>query len=129
MAANERQCHFCGTIVHDGRAESGASTADWCDISGDFGCERSPLTDEDGAGPHAVTPEERDAQLAEATRTAPMVYIFKLIDSGWYVRCVRPRGPSNLEIHQALAYQHGQFYGPYPTLQAATVAHKLQGHC
>ena len=52
------RCRWCGLKVVDGRVESGAineqgeSEVDWMTEAGDFGCDRSPETSEDGVGSH-----------------------------------------------------------------------------
>lgn len=50
----ERRCRFCGMSIYDLRlAEDPTSTVpDWATWGGDFGCEGSPNTNEDGVGSH-----------------------------------------------------------------------------
>ena len=53
-------CVWCGEYVTDQRAESGANFHDW-GVDGDFGCDRNPITGDDGCGGH-MRPGDRDWQ-------------------------------------------------------------------
>lgn len=49
-------CTNCGQVVRDGKEESGftGDGPDWCTADGDFGCDYSPDTNENGVGNHTI---------------------------------------------------------------------------
>ena len=57
-------CVWCGEYVTDGAHISGApvGVTDWM-IDGDFGCEDSPLTGDDGTGSHRVLADIRQMAI------------------------------------------------------------------
>ena len=55
--AKPERCIYCEEIIEDGREESGAEGVDWMTPDGDFGCDASPGTGEDGSGDHATAQE------------------------------------------------------------------------
>lgn len=58
-------CRFCKRGVLDGSEESGytGDDPDWMTEDGDFGCDYSPETSEDGVGSHAVTDAEVESKV------------------------------------------------------------------
>jgi hypothetical protein len=50
-------CVWCGEYVEDRREDSGGATRDWAAVDskghGDFGCNKSPETCDEGVGSHA----------------------------------------------------------------------------
>ncbi len=52
-------CIFCGQHVFDKHEESGFEGGpDWATEDGDFGCDSSPETTEDGCGSHAASTDD-----------------------------------------------------------------------
>lgn len=47
-----QRCHYCDVNIYDARNMSGSITADWATADGDFGCDESPDTTEEGVGSH-----------------------------------------------------------------------------
>ena len=50
------QCHWCEQLLVDGKMASGYTGPgpDWCTEDGDYGCDASPETSEEGVGSHAT---------------------------------------------------------------------------
>ena len=53
-------CHWCDQYLVDGKEESGYTGPgpDWC-ADGDYGCDQSPETTEEGVGPHMTLEDVR----------------------------------------------------------------------
>lgn len=51
-----RRCTYCNEVIYNARHLSGAQNADWATSGGDFGCEGSPDTSEEGVGSHVPFP-------------------------------------------------------------------------
>lgn len=45
-------CLHCDQVIVDGREDSGANEYDPMTLDGDFGCDESPESTDDGVGPH-----------------------------------------------------------------------------
>lgn len=59
-------CRQCDSVIVDGRADSGATEYDPMTLGGDYGCDESPDTNEDGVGGHEL------AELGPAGRINAM---------------------------------------------------------
>ena len=60
------KCRHCGAVLVDGREDSGASEYDPMTLDGDFGCDESPDSDEEGVGGHDPLVPTTDGSVLDA---------------------------------------------------------------
>ena len=76
-------CHQCGQVIVDGRADSGATEYDPMTLDGDFGCDDSPDTGEDGVGSHELAelspPADSKGKGASPDDWHPVTETFKVL--------------------------------------------------
>jgi hypothetical protein len=60
------KCRNCGTVLVDGREDSGATEYDPMTLGGDYGCDESPETTDDGVGDHDPIVPTTDGSVLDA---------------------------------------------------------------
>lgn len=51
------ECYWCKQDIVDAREEAGSKECAWATVEGDFGCDRHPISDGEGVGPHETKAE------------------------------------------------------------------------